>query len=356
MRTIDFSYQIKAANKVLVDAMDKKYRASVLAACPNAGKTTISHHIINMALAKNPTAKIVVLTEGQNTLKNQYISELEKPNVPITFSFGDFASNAQVRIGIPQSIDQLDWKEIDLLIVDEAQNFYHAPMVQDIIKRFSVKYQILMTGSPTKYNLHNQTHLINKYAIYYISAEDLQDFGVFSGVDVDVVRTKDKKNPIEAIKSCMQEAYNKNDDLSKIMIACPNIAYAQSVATFMTMLGRKVSLSTSKNDPDDVEINKFKSDDTDVLIVVNKGVLGFNDKYMTVLFDMRSTSNLDASYQLFARVLRTHPKDLRKTYYRLADSDYNKQVLTLHRMIALMKRDIFMGYNGKNLKLEAQYA
>lgn len=355
MKTIDFSYQIKAATKVLNDALSNKYIASVLAACPNAGKTTISHHIINLALAKNPESRIVVLTEGQNTLKSQYLSELESPNIPINFTFGAFDSKAQVRVGLPQSIGQLDWTEIDLLIVDEAHNFYLAPMVQDIIKSLKPKAQILMTGSPTKYNMHNQTHF-TKYAMYYIAAEELQEFGVFSNVDVDVVRTQDKKNATEAIKSCMQAAYRNNDDMSKIMIACPSIGYAQTVATFMRMLGRKVSLSTSKHDNDDEAIRQFKADETDVLIVVNKGVLGFNDKRITLLFDMRSTSNLDASYQLFARVLRTHPDGVTKTYYRLADKDYNQQVLTLHKMCALMKREIFMGYNGKNLKLEAYYA
>lgn len=356
MRKIDFSYQIKAAKQVYADAKSGKFLASVLGACPSAGKTTISHHVINMAIADNSELKVVVLTEGQKTLKSQYISELENPNIPINFTFGDFESNAQVRVGIPQSIDQLDWKEIDMLIVDEAHNFFLAPMVQDIVKKLGPKMVILMTGSPTKYNLHNQTSINSKYAMYYISAEELQDYGVFSAVDMDVVRTTNKKNATIAIKDCLGAAYKNNDDLSKIMIACPTIAYAKEVARFMSSIGRKVSLSTSKNDGDDTEIQKFKNDETDVLIVVAKGILGFNDKKITVLFDMRSTGNIDASYQLFARVLRTHPDEIKKAYYRLADSDYNKQVLTLYKMTALMQRDIFVGYNGKNLKLEVKYA
>lgn len=353
MKAIDFGYQIKAAEKVLTDAMSDKFIASILAACPNAGKTTISHHIINMALSLNPKMKIVVLTEGQKTLKNQYLSELQNPNIPINFTFGSFDSNAQVRVGIPQSISQLDWNEIDLLIVDEAQNFYHALTVQTIIKKFNVKHQILLTGSPTKYTLHNKMPYLKKYAMYYISAEELKDLGVFSGVDIDVVKISNKKDPTATIQSCIERAYKNNDNLSKIMIACPSIKYAGAVSEYMKSLGRKVSLSTSKNDPDDKEINQFKAGETDVLVVVNKGVLGFNDKNITILFDLRTTMNLDVTYQLFARVLRTHPVEgVRKAYYRIADEDYNRQVMFLHKMIGLMRKDIFSQSTGKNIKLE----
>lgn len=355
MKTMDFGYQIKAAQKVLADAKSGKYVASVLAACPGAGKTTISHHIINMIVASNPNVKILVLTEGQTTLQDQYLNELKSPNTPINFTYGEFDSNAQVRVGIPQNIKNLDWESVDVLIVDEAHNFFLAPMVQDIVKKFKPSMKILMTGSPTKYNLHNQNNF-SKYAIYYISAEELQDRGVFSAVDMDVVRTVDKKLAQSAIAACIKTAYKNNDDLTKIMVACPTIAYANRVGGYLTSIGRKVAISTSKNDQDNALIDAFKAGEYDVLVVVGKGILGFNDKEMTVLFDMRSTDNIDASYQLFARVLRTHPQDVKKAYYRLADKDYNKQVLTLHKMHALMRRDIFTNFNGKNLKVEVQYA
>jgi superfamily II DNA or RNA helicase len=357
MGNTDFSYQIKAAKQVLADALSGKYKASVLAACPNAGKTTISHHIINMALQINPSFKIVVLTEGQNTLKNQYLSELERPNIAINFTFGDFNSDAQVRVGLPQSIDQLSWENIDLLIVDEAHNFYMAPMMKTIISKLQPKAQVLMTGSPTKFNKANQSAMFNKpYSLHYISAEDLKDLGVFSGVDVDVVRTFNKTNAVQSIKDMIIQAKRNGDNLDKIMVACPSIEYAKQVSSYLQSLGRTVALSTSVNDKDDSEIVRFKSGLANTLVVVNKGILGFNDKEMLVLFDMKSSDNLDSSFQLFARVLRTHPDNKRKSYYRLADKDYNHQVMFLHKMIGLMQRNIFMGFTGSNLKLEAYYA
>lgn len=352
MKRIDYTYQIKAANQVLADALSNRYKASVLAVAPGGGKTTVSHHIINNHVAQYPNARILVLTEGQRTLKNQYISELESPNVSINFTFGGFNSDAQVRIGIPQSIDQLDWTEIDLLIVDEAHNFYLEPMVQNIVANLNPKHKVLMTGSPTKYNALNDTR--KKYAIYYISAEELQSMGVYSAVDVDIARAK-TKDPVDAYKAVVIKATANGDSLDKIMIACSTIKDATKLSIYLINSGRKVSLSTSKNDPDDVQIAEFKQNKTDTLIVVGKGVLGFNDSYITTLIDMRSSSNLDASFQLFARVLRRHPHGIKKAYYRVSldnSKSYNKQVLIGHKMLALMERGIYTRYSGKNLRLE----
>ena len=349
---INYSYQDKAANIVFKNALKPKFKASILAACPNAGKTTISHKVINKYLAKFPAARIVVLTEGQNTLKNQYIEELKSPNIEINFTYGALDSDTQVRIGVPQSISKLNWDQIDLLIVDEAHNFYLADMIQSIIRKFNPKHQILMTGSPTKYNMHNQ-QCGKKYAIHYIAAEELKNMGVFSAVDMDVAKVVCKKDARGSIAAVIKKGIDNNDNLSKMMIACPSISYAKKVAAFLSDIGRQVSLSTSENDNDNLEIESFKAGLTDTLIVVGKGILGFNCKEMTFLADLRSSSNLDNSYQLFARVLRTHPDGIRKAYYRIAeDRDYNKEVLALHKMSALMRKDIFTVYNGKNLIVE----
>lgn len=342
----DYSYQEKAANVVLANSLSGKYEASILAACPGAGKTTISQIVLNKYTKMFPKARVLVLTEGKNTLKNQYIEELNNSHIEINFTYGTFDSDAQVRIGLPQSIARLSWDKVDMLVVDEAHNFFLADMVQGIVRKLNPTCKILMTGSPTQFNNKSQ------YAIYYIAAEELMKNGVFSSVSMDVARCIDKKNPWRAMESILVSAKQKKDNMSKIMVACPSIEYAEKVRDYLNYIGFSVSLSTSENDKDDTEIQKFKNGETKVLIVVGKGILGFNDKKITLLADLRSSSNIDSSYQLFARVLRTHPDGVRKTYYRIADNDYNTQVLTLHKMTALMRKDIFQGFNGKNLKLE----
>lgn len=341
----NYSYQPKVAAKIIEMMFSRKYTATVLAACPGAGKTTISQMVINSYVAMKPTSSVVVLTEGQNTLKTQYLQELDNAHIKLNFSYGDFTTDAQVRVGLPQSIDQLKGS-FDLLIVDEAHRFYKAEMVQEIIKKYNPKHIFLMTGSPSDFNGKD------KYGIHYISAEELQEMGVFSAVNMDVLKVSDKKSGYVAMKMALESAIAKKDDLSKIMVACPTIAYALEVKKALMAAGYIVSLSTSQNDQDNDQINLFKLGHTNALIVVGKGILGFNDPNITALFDFKSSDNLDNSYQLFARVLRKHPKSVVKSYYRIADKDFNKQVLTLHKMLALMKKNIFANFTGKNLKLE----
>jgi superfamily II DNA or RNA helicase len=349
---IDYSYQIKAAQEVLKNALNNKYIASVLAACPSSGKTTISHICINNYLELFPNTNIVILTEGQKILQDQYISELDNANVEINFTYGAFGSNAQVQVGIPQNINKLNLNKIDLLIVDECHNYYLENMDQKIIKRFSPTHQIIMTGSPTKFNLHNKVYS-TQYGVYYISAEELQKQGIFSGVDIDLVETKDRKNAHQVIKDALDKAKKDNANLDKIMIACPTINFAKKVKDYLNYhYGDKVSLSTSKDDSNNTEIEKFKKGINKILIVVDKGILGFNDKNITTLFDFKSSYNLDSSYQLFARVLRIHPNNIRKSYYRIADNDYNKQYKHVIKMLALMKTNIFKKFTGNNIELE----
>jgi superfamily II DNA or RNA helicase len=358
---MDYTYQIEAADITISNVLSNDYLASILAACPGSGKTTVSHIVINKYINMFPKARILVLTEGQSVLTSQYLSELESPNVPINFTYGPIGSDVQVEVGIPQGIKKCRHSEYDLLIVDEAHNYYLEQMVQGIVTDLKFKHKILMTGSPTKYNKHNadvmwdfSSNPKKPYGIHYIAAEDLIHRGIFSHVNMDVAKVPNRKDPVNAIDNLMVHARNQSYNLSKIMIACPNITYAKKVANRLTeVYGKRVSLSTSKNDVDGKEIERFKAGITNVLIVVGRGILGFNDKNMTALFDMRSSANLDASYQLFARVLRVHPNKVDKAYIRLSDaSNYNDQVLTLHKIGALMDRETFMNFTGKNLKLE----
>jgi superfamily II DNA or RNA helicase len=346
---VDYSYQKQTAKSVLENALNSRYLASVLAACPSSGKTTISHIIINEYIKKFPNSNIVVLTEGQNNLKDQYLSELESPNVPINFSFGVFGSDKDVQIGIPQSIQSLKINQIDLLIVDECHHFYLENTDQTIIEKYKVKHQVIMTGSPTKFNKHNQTTTGKKYGIVYLAADFLQNKGVFNGVDLNVLKGRHLSDMV----GFWTEAIAKGANLSKVMIACHTVLQANTVMRVMRQIGRNAIVSTSKNDINSQNIKDFKDNKYDTLIIVCRGILGFNDKMVTTLFDLRVSNSVDTSYQLFARLLRNHPDNIRKFYFRIGDNrTYNKQVMMLHKIKALMNSQIFKGFTGDNLKLE----
>ena len=350
----DYSYQPHSAEQVVKDAL--KGKKAVLAGTPGCGKTVISHIAINKYIEKYPNAKILVLTHGQNLLKNQYIDSLLDPKVDINFSFGTFDSDwhtpPQVMVGLPQSIKSCPWDKIDLLIVDECHEFYLQKMVQNIIKKLKPTHQILLTGSPSEFiRLNKET---NDYAITFISGEELIKNNIFSKVEMSIVKVDYKKNARRSVATMFEHAKKEGKDLSKIMIAVLNISEAQNVTYYLRSIGRKVALSTCKNDRHNLAVRDFKNNEYDTLVVVQRGILGFSDNNITGLLDLRCSPSVDISNQLFARVLRKHPDNVEKFYYRCSQDkkDYRKQAVMLHKIKAMMRRDIFTGYDGTNMAVE----
>jgi len=346
----DYSYQIHSAKKVIEGVLKPSTEASVLAGTPGCGKTTISQIVISSYLEKFPKANILVLTHGQNLLKNQYLENLRNPNVKIDFSFGELGSNAQVQVGLPHSIKKYPHDSIDLLIVDECHEFYLKKMVQNIILNKKPKHQVLLTGSPAEFNRLKK--LGRKFEITYISGEELVRNDIFSSVDLDVISVKYKKNARESIIEMLKHAKRKGQNTDKIMIAVNRISEAQNVAYHMKSIGRKVALSTHKDDINNRVVEAFKRGEYDTLVVVQRGILGFSDNNITGIFDLRCSTSVDISNQIFARVLRKHPQNIRKFYYRCGDSktkDFEKQEIMLYKIKAMMRKDIFQKYDGTNM-------
>lgn len=350
----DYSYQPHLANKIFKECQGLFVDAAVLAAAPGSGKTTISQIVISRYLEKFPKAKVVVLTHGQTLLQNQYIENLITPNVEINFTFGKFTSKIedapQVQIGLPQAIHRLCWDKIDLLIVDECHEFYLKPMVQKILKKLKPTHQVLLTGSPSEFNRLKKEG--KKYAISYVAGNELMDNDVFSPVEMDVVPVKYRKNTKQSLCEMLDHAKKKGKDLSKIMVAVKSIREAINVAHYLESIGRNVALSTCKTDRSNVMVREFKKGNHDTLVVVMRGILGFSDNDITGMFDLRCSESVDISNQLFSRVLRKHPKGIQKFYYRCGQkgiADYNDQVIMLHKIKAMMRRDMFKKYDGTNL-------
>jgi len=348
-----YSYQPKAAKAILEMALSQDYVAAILAAAPSSGKSTIIIHALNSFLEKHPHARVVILTHNQNILKNQMIENFQNPNVEIKFTFGIFGSDSQVEIGIPSNASKIS--EMDLLVVDEAHQYYWEPMVDKIVAKHTPKYQILMTGSPSffvKYNnaVDNSTKSAKKFGMHFIAANDLMN-GVFSPIDLDVVRF-DGKQTIDKMKAVFARAKEERYDMTKIMWACKTIKEATAVAYYLkNEFGRTVFVSTSENDADSVAIQNFINSKDGVLIVVNKGILGFSDSNITCLIDFKCSKDLDTRNQFFARGLRVHPEGIKKAYISVSNSrNWNKEGQVLNQMISLMDRDVLMRYEGTPLK------
>lgn len=339
----NYSYQPKAAKNIFEMATSGNYLAAVLAAAPNAGKSTIIIHVINHFVEAFPGLNVVILTHNQNLLKDQMLAGFAEGFVTPNFTYGEFGSSAQVQVGIPASRSKI--KSIDLLIVDEAHQYYGAAMLDQIKAKHSPKFEVLMTGSPSIYNQANQNAGRAVYGMYYISGEELVEYDVYSDIVIDVVKTEEKC-VVEQYKATMaQIKADKRLDTTKLMIAVKTVNDAYTLGLYLRVNGRKIALSTAESDTDNVQIARFKSGEADTLIVVNKGILGFSDNLVTGMIDLKSSSDIDARNQLFARVLRKHPEGVKKFYISAASSGrFNKEVSLLYKVANLMKKEVFKTY------------
>lgn len=346
----NYDYQKIAASEILDKVLTGKFIAGVVGACPGSGKTTISHIAINDYVRMFPNSRVLVLTHNTNVLKLQYLEDLKDSNVQLNFEFGEFRTDAQVKIGIPASIHLLDWDSIDLLVIDEAHEYWGEEMVTTIYKKLAPKHVILLTGSPSSFIQHNLAvdmtyHSHKKYFIHIIAGNDLAANNVFAPVSLDIVEAFGTAR--ERILKTISYSQERGYDTSKIMIACKTIEEAGIVATTLKYAGRKVSISHSKNDSDNVEFNAFVNGERDVLVVVGKGILGFSDNNLTLVIDFKCSNDLDTRNQLFARALRKHPQGIRKTYLTVpSKSKLPREAEMLKKLVKMMDRKFFGSYIG----------
>ena len=231
-----YFYQVKAAKAVLNMALSGKYIASVLAACPGAGKSTIIIRVLNEYFAKNPSKKVVIFTHNQVILKNQMIEGFVDYNVKPEFTFGEIGSGSQVEVGIPSNSRKIS--EIDMLVVDEAHQYYWEEMMDKIVEEHKPQHTILMTGSPSYYVRYNKAvdssiKTNKKFGMYFIAANELIGNDVFSPIDLDVVRYENK-DVVGKIKAVFNQASKENYNMKKVMWACKSIYEATEVAFYLT--------------------------------------------------------------------------------------------------------------------------
>jgi hypothetical protein len=138
--------------------------------------------------------------------------------------------------------------------------------------------------------------------------------------------------------------------LQKTMIACRSQHQAMQVKHYFDKIGIKSSLSISDVDLDSSEIERFKNEqDCLILIVVGRGILGFNYPELVNVVDMTTSQNVDRIYQLLCRVIRKHPEGQKKLFFKVAPnihSDYYKYIMTA--VLSLSDESFFTKFNGKN--------
>jgi len=358
---------------------------TVLAAAPSAGKTIMAINIIDNYLLNNPNHRVLVLTHGTTILRTQFHDVLEEIKPDFTYNlvekFSQYDNTKDVNICLPQTLNGNKIPNAELIVIDEAHHFYFADMVKDIIKKSKCKKQLLLTGTPSPFILKNMfivpvtvNTIFDEGMVSDVYVEiatssykfDFNDYNTNDEVKTDVIfKQSDTKKTLDDLLDKIIDRLKsfKGNELinftgwlptlqrmQKTMFACRSIAQARQIQKYFQKIDIKSVMSTSDNDYDSHEIQNFKDDNEClVLIVVGRGILGFNYPELINVVDMSTSQNIDRIYQLLCRVIRKHPNNERKLFFKIAPntmSDYYKYIMT--GVLSLTNEYFFTHFNGKN--------
>lgn len=392
-------YQERLVDAV-IDDIRRETPEVVVAAAPGAGKTEMAFAVIRRALAQGLATRVLVLPHGTTVLWKQFVDRATAElGAAMVYAHGASRarrsgsmaaralaeSTAPVMIALPQALHRRDnLPTCDLVIVDEAHEFYEAKMAKKVIARVGARSIVLLTGTPSKFiarqlplhaiSLHEiMTECPEAYcdpAIDLVHSEFLISYDRYNSkgetrTDVSF-RKKQTATTLDGLLTKMVEHLPRRRGRSaadwrdairamgKTIVACRSLTLARQVAAYFKRRGVVAGLSTHEDDAGSEEIERFKTDrKMPLLVVVRRGVLGFNFPELMNLVDMTMTINIDRIFQMLARVVRPHPTLRRATklFVKVVPSGimegYTKDVM--NAALQLGRKETFEAYDGRNL-------
>lgn len=351
-----YSFQAEAAQKICRDVENPIYLGALLNGAVGSGKTMVLVHVMNIITANNPDAQILFLAHAQKSLKQQTLDTFADPTSPIkpNFTFGTLDDlDKQVTVAIPQEFYSYNKNvHFEYAIVDEFhQWFFSKSVTQNIIQKFGIKKLILASGTISNCIRHNKTTRGKKYAVTMISGEEVQRRNLYSALDLDLVKVQEPSNTANSLRAVFEKAQAKGDSTERPVIVCANCKQAEEAKLYLESKKYNVALATSKNDPRNYEIERFKSGERTALILVGRGLVGLNIPLADLLIDLKRSINVEVVLQYLARMFRKHPDGRKKCFLRITTSEnWNQDVILLHKVISLNREDIIRNFTGKNLK------
>lgn len=353
-----WDFQIEAAKKIVSDVENSEYLGAVLNGAVGSGKTAVLIHALNSITSSNPDSSILFLAHAQNSLKQQTLDAFADSDAPIKpkFTFGLLGEGKQVTVAIPQEFYRFSGSDgFSYAIIDEAHQWFTSQSVfENIISRFNIKKMILASGTISIFNRFNQETKGKKFAITQVAGEEIQKRGLYSALDIDLVRVSDTRDTYQSLKSAFEKAKRNSDSTDRPVIICGNCTQAEQAKLFLEAYGYSVALATSRHDPKNVEIDRFKSGNKAALVLVGRGLVGLNIPEADFMVDLKRSKNIEVVIQYLARMLRQHPDGKKKCFMRVTSTqDWNSDLITLHKVISLNRADVMSGFTGNNLKLVA---
>ena len=129
-----YGYQVETLRQIN-DAIESGEKEIILAAGVGAGKTQMA-----MALMRERgTSSFLVLTHGQEVLRDMWMEEFGKHSMRVSASPG----KERITVNIPQSLHRSRIKKVDFVVIDEAHQFTSS--AQSLVHR---SWRKGLTGHP----------------------------------------------------------------------------------------------------------------------------------------------------------------------------------------------------------------
>ena len=375
----------------------------VLAAGTSSGKTPMAIMKLEIFYSNpsNSNKRTLLIPASRTVLRDNVYDALIEFNPSFTYCVATnkkelneaIKNKCNVIVALPQTLND----SVDVLpkfhnfILDEAHQWYFKSTIQKILNRITPKYQLLLTGTPSRFIAKG-----DKFLFKFVPVMELYDLKQVTNVKMEVVtssydfkqsdyvssygnlkstvRMSDKqsdnalmvvcKEMIKKLKNPIKGLHNVNrlsknlfsvfGELDKTIIFCHSLkqadAFYNSLDSFKGLKG-KVLVSHSENDKDSELFEQFRNDtDIKVLVAVDRGRLGYNMPELFNVVDFTLTQSLDMLLQMYGRLLRLSKTDKQKIYYKVATKNtapYFVDLMTA--MLCLTDMEWYSKYNGKNM-------
>ncbi len=381
------SYQAKLIAEIEL-LLEKKGKAALCATCAS-GKTWMANKIIRNYLEKNPTERVLILAHGRTQLRDQFFTDLSEAIQDVSQWLNKECPPSKVVVALPY-VRKKNIPKFGMIVFDEAHHYYTASMAQLILTKVQHDKLLLLTGSGGYFVKTNFPRVM-------FSAQELrqENPNVLSDVTTFIVQTtydfkdddytysdllkEDVELNLEDTKSSLAMAiqtlinvlrknigkypylfnggdsvYQKvhhyffNNTIEKTMIAATSIKQANQIYEILLQQNINALISTSENDKQSMFITQFYQDPTaTILIVVDRGILGFDMPKLRNVIDMSGSENPDIIFQLLGRVSRNDNTGRPKVFIKIAPKRrLERTELVTCFALALTTKAVYENYNG----------
>jgi len=376
----------------------KPAKPIVLAFGTGGGKTftTIMKLDLWYSNPENKGTKTVIFPHATNVLRANFAKSIAKyGNVPFSYCVIEnsdqiedvFNSDCEVIIILPQTLRNYLNKvsKINWLIVDEAHEWYNAPVYQTILNSLRPDYQMLLTGTPSRFNnrpeefyyhhisvdMLRQVSKLGNAQVHIVASnytqESSQDIVGDGSVHSRVIKASKTESSLYRVCKAMLNTLDKSqiikghnvvdtlfNNIDKTIIFCRTQAQAKRFYTILHKeLDGKVLKSLSEDGGDSSEFKTFEeNNDIKVLVLVRKGRLGFDMSNLYNIVDFTLTQSVDVISQMFGRILRPDGKSTVKRYYKVSPRNtvWHYQAI-MSVVLRLTMQDAYVIYDGNQNKI-----